>query len=81
MLILLEHFPWLKSETSDEQFDLMLSTLDCSVCRDKMKGICKGRGLRGKELRRCKLAMSLTYRAVSVEEWEKLYGVRYKPRD
>ncbi len=80
-LILLEHFPWLKPATSDEQFDLMLSTLECSVCQDKKRGTCKGKGLRGRELRRCNLALSLTYRRISVEEWEKLYGLRYRPTD
>ena len=79
MQILLEHFPWLELAESEEQFDLMLSTLTCSVCRDKIRGTCTGKGLRGVELRRCKLALKITYRPVSVEEWEKVYGVTYRP--
>jgi len=77
--ILVKHFPWLNRATSDEQFELMLSTLTCWACQDKMRGTCAGKGFRGPELRNCKLAIRPSYRPVSVDEWEKIYGVKYKP--
>ncbi len=65
MLILQKHFPWLELAESEKQFDYMLRTLSCSVCEDKMKGLCAGANLKGIELRKCRLAISLEWEPIT----------------